>query len=442
MDFVLTGGRILDPASGLDVEADLWVRGGRIAGIGPQPMVADWQTIGIPGLIVCPGLIDVHVHLREPGQEYKETLLTGTRAAVAGGFSTVCCMPNTTPPIDRPERVRDLLLRIASDALCRVVPIGAVCLDNNPDAPADLPALLASGCAAVTDDAFPLQTSAQVANVLASAESCGALVVAHCEDKQVSAGGVMTAGDTADLMGLPGQSSEAETAAFRRWASLLPQYSNARLHVAHVSSADLVREVAAASSGLAGRLTCETAPHYFTLTEQAVLRFSADAKMNPPLRTAQDRQAIIAALQAGEIPVIATDHAPHSPEEKHRGMLDAPFGIVGLETALGLLLTELVHPGHLSLPHALALMTCNPARIFGLRAGDGTALGTLAMGAVADLTVFDPAAAWIVDPEAFQSKGRNCPFAGKRLRGRPWGVCVGGEWKSRDGALLTPGSQG
>jgi dihydroorotase len=441
MDFVLTGGRIVDPASGLDGEADLWVHGGRIAGIGERPRSADWQTIPIPGLVVCPGLIDVHVHLREPGQEHKETIRTGTRAAVAGGFTTVCCMPNTTPPVDHPERVRDLLGRVAKDALCRVLPIGAASVDNNPDVRSDFAALLSAGCVAVTDDAYPLQTCRQMDAALAAAEACGALLVAHCEDKQISGGGVMTAGPTADLLSLPGQPPEAETAAFRRWASLLPRHPGARLHVAHVSTGELAREVAAAAQKLAGRVTCETAPHYFTLTERAVLRFSADAKMNPPLRSAGDRAAIIGALRDGGISVIATDHAPHSSEEKHRGMLDAPFGIVGLETALGLVLTELVHAGHLSLPRALALMTCNPARIFGLRAPDGTPLGTLAVGAVADLTVFDPNAAWIVDPEAFQSKGRNCPFAGRRLRGRPWGVCVGGEWKSREGALLAASSE-
>jgi dihydroorotase len=442
MDFVLTGGRLIDPASGLDAEADLWVSGGRIAGIGQQPHAADWEAIAVPGLVVCPGLIDVHAHLREPGQEHKETILTGTQAAVAGGFATVCCMPNTTPPVDRPERIADLLGRIARDAVCRVLPIGSVSLDNDPDSPADISRLMACGCVAVTDDAFPLQTTEQMSVALAASESCSAPLIAHCEDKQLSAGGVMTAGTAAELMGLPGQPPEAEVVAFGRWASLLPQHPAARLHVAHVSSADLAREVAAAAHLLGGRLTCETAPHYFTLTEQAVLRFSADAKMNPPLRTAEDRKAIIAALQAGQIQVIATDHAPHSPEEKHRGMLDAPFGIVGLETALGLVLTELVHPGHLSLPQALALMTCNPARILDLRAPDGCALGTLAVGAAADITVFDPEAAWTVDPETFLSKGRNCPVAGKRLRGRPWGVCVGGDWKSREGSLLAPGSHG
>lgn len=421
----IAGGFIVDPGTGYCGPGDLFLAGGRVVGIGaPGEHGAVGRVLDAAGRVVSPGLIDLHVHLREPGQSHKETIATGTQAAVAGGFTAVCCMPNTTPVLDRPERLRELAVRVAEDAVCRVYPIGAACLDNDPERPADLGALANCGCLAATDDAFPLQTQDQRRDALLRAAAAGLPFVAHCEDKRLSADGVINEGAISRELGVPGQPDRAESEAVAAWLELAD--CGARLHLAHISTAASVAAIARACAMWGDRLTAETAPHYFALSERAVLEHGANAKMNPPLRTDADRQQVLQALAEGLIPVIASDHAPHAAEEKGRGLLEAPFGVVGLETSLGASLTALP----MAVSDVLGRLSTAPARAFGLPGGH------LAPGALADVTVFDPDEEWTVEPSVFLSKGRNTPFAGARLKGRAWATVVAGRLVWHDGQLL------
>jgi dihydroorotase len=435
---VLRGGRVIDPASGLDSVTDVWLADGCIAGLGAEPWGAAWESVDVSGLVLCPGLVDIHVHLREPGQEHKETIDSGTAAAVAGGFTTVCCMPNTTPPVERPERVAALLGRIAEAARCRVFVLGGATLEGRGEVLSDFTGLLAAGCAGITDDAIPLQSVAGMSAALRALAGLDAAFVAHCELKALSRRGVMNEGVVSEGLEVEGQPVAAESEALRRWGEAMEEGGarEARLHLAHVSARATLEVLAGLRAAGGAGLTAETAPHYFALSEAAVRDFGANAKMNPPLRSEADRRAIRAAVCDGTIGIIATDHAPHSPSEKAAGLVDAPFGVVGLETSLGVVLTELAHTGEMPLPRALAAMSCNPAQALGLRGESGGALGRLAVGADADVTVLDLEREWVVDPEGFRSKGRNTPFAGQRLRGRAWGTMVGGVWRMREYELL------
>jgi len=425
----LCGGHVIDPASGFSAHADVFVYDGHIVSIlpaGEQPAMG--ERVDVAGLLVCPGLVDMHVHLREPGQTHKETIATGTRAAVAGGFTTVCCMPNTTPALDRPERIRELRQIVGRDAACRVEVIGSISLDNDPERFSEAVALRAAGCVALTDDAFPLVTQEQRAEALRLCAIAGLPFIAHCEDKTLSAGGVMNEGQSSRELGVPGQSVEAETANAREWLKLFAL--GAHLHLAHVSAAGTVEALRAALPHWHGCLSAETAPHYFSLTDEAVLRAGPNAKMNPPLRAQLDRLAVREALVSGDLAVIATDHAPHSDGEKSTGLLQAPFGVIGLETALAVSLTELYHSGLLGFPELIARLSTNPAQLLGLPGGG------LTPGAVADLAIIDPDAHWQVASGAFHSLSRNTPFAGMTLRGRAWGTLVEGRFVYRDGELL------
>ncbi|MEN6545995.1 MAG: dihydroorotase [Armatimonadia bacterium] len=431
----LTGGHVMDPASGFSARADVFIADGQVIAIRPpgeQPPVG--QAIAVDDLIVAPGLIDLHVHLREPGQTHKETIATGTRAAVAGGFTTVCCMPNTTPPLDRPERIREVQQIIACDAACHVHVIGSISLDNDPARFADAGALKASGCIALTDDAFPLVTQEQRREALQRAAQAGLPFVAHCEDKTISHGAPINEGEASRRLGIAGQPAEAETANARQWLQLADL--GARLHLAHVSTAGTVTALARAFPQWQGRLSAETAPHYFSLTDAAVLHAGSNAKMNPPLRSDEDMQAVRQAVADGLLAAIATDHAPHTPEEKLEGHADtaeavsrAPFGIIGLETALSASLTALHHTGLMPLMAVLARFTADPARIFGLAAG------CLAPGSPANVAIIDPNAEWTVDPSTFHSKSRNTPFAGMKLKGQVWGTIVNGRFAYLDGEI-------
>ncbi len=433
-DFVLKGGTVVDPASGRMEQADVWVRAGILAGIGPEPCPGDWEPVPVPGLLIAPGLVDIHVHLRTPGQEHKETIATGTRAAVAGGFTTVACMPNTSPPVDRPERVAELARRIGEEALCRVEIIGAISIDNLNAEFVDARSMLGAGCVALTDDAFPVQEREGMQNALRAAGTGDATLIAHCEDRRFTQGGVMNLGSASEALGVTGQDSRSESESLLAWehaAQVCCPGSRPRFHVAHASSRVLLeaaRRIRQARVWPA--LTLETAPHYLALTDDAVRTHGANAKMNPPLRAEEDRLAVRAALLEGLISVIATDHAPHTPEEKAAGIVDAPFGVVGLETSLGVAFSELVHTGLMTPAECLALMTCNPARV--LWPGSELGPGFLVVGAPADITLIDSEHRWTVDPEQFQSKGRNTPFAGTELRGRPWGTIVDGRWRLRE----------
>ncbi len=411
----IRGGRVICPATGRDEQADITVSGGRIASVGEET-AAPGAVIDASGMVVCPGLIDLHVHLREPGAEQKETIETGTRAAVAGGFTTVAAMPNTQPAPDTPSHVAEIRQRIRHRAWCRVGVIGAATLANDRETLTDFQALAEAGCIAVSDDAFMLRTREQRREALRRCAEAGLRFIAHAEAEDLSAGGVIHRGEVSEQLGVPGQHPETEVRAIEAWREAWDGAGRPPLHIAHLSTAAGVRALRDWEDGP----TAETAPHYLALTHEAVLEHGANAKMNPPLRTEEDRQALIEAVRDGVVGVIATDHAPHTPDEKAAGLRDAPFGIIGLETALSVALDVLVGEAGMALPAVLGTLTSTPAALVGL------SQGRIAPGAPADLLIFDPAATWEVDPERFETLGRNTPFAGCALPGRVETVIING----------------
>ena len=427
--FTLCRVLLVDPATGREAPGSLCVEGGRVKWLGTPEAEPEGEVYDLVGLTVCPGLVDVHVHLRVPGQEHKEDLASGTSAAVAGGFTAVCAMPNTTPALDRPERIAALHERLAREARCRVYLTGAATADNQGEDLTDFAALREAGCVAITDDAFPLQTVPMMAEALRQAHEAGLPFLAHLELLDLSRRAVMTAGPVAEALGVTGQDPAAETQALLRWVEAADGIG--RLHLLHLTTAATARLLHYLRPGpFFDRISGETAPHYLLLTAEAVQRWGTAAKMNPPLREERDRRALLGALRNGDIEVLATDHAPHAPEEKALGLAEAPFGITGLETALGLTITHLVNTGHLTLLQALAKLSTNPARLLGLPGG------TLEPGSPADLTIIDLHKQWTVDPAQFRSKGKATPFAGERLVGKAWGTIVGGEWRMREGEVL------
>ena len=418
IDLVITGGRVLDPARGLDRVADVLIDAGRVAGVVPGgDAPAARVRIDAHGLWVTPGLVDVHVHLREPGGEHKETIATGVAAAVAGGFTTVAAMANTQPVNDDPEVTRWILARAAAADLARVLPIAAVTKGLAGETLTDFAALRAAGAVAFSDDGMPIADAEIMRRALAEARRSDATIIAHEDDGAVACGGVMHAGAVAARLGLPGMPADAEAAMVARDCELAA-VTGGRVHVAHLSTAGAVAAVRAGRAAGAP-VTAEATPHHLTLDEEAVTQYGTDAKMNPPLRTAADVAAVRAALADGTIEVIASDHAPHAADEKARGMRAAPFGVVGLETTVGLVLA-LVHAGALTPTTAIRALSVGPAAALGLAAG------RLADGAPADVTLIDPERRWVVDPATFRSRSRNTPFAGRALRGRAVGVCIGG----------------
>jgi len=434
-DLVIRGAKVVDPAEAFERPADVYVRDGVILDIAPpDEALPAAETLDADGLVLCPGLVDIHVHLRQPGGEHKETIATGTRAALAGGFTTVACMPNTDPPLDRPERLRLLLDVLRRDAACEVHPIAAAILDRDPERLSDFAALKEAGAVAISDDAMPLQDLGVMRRALLAAEHASLTFIAHPELECVGGDGVCGDPEVAAELGIPYADPAREAEGIRAWqqaAATLPSRGRAALHIAHLSSAQAIAafEEFSESSHLR-RLSAETCPHYFTLTADALRTAGPDAKMNPPLRTAADVEAAKEALRRGLINVIATDHAPHASHEKARGLLAAPAGIVGLETALGLVLEYLVRPGILTLSQALSKMTWHPAAALGIEAG------RLAVGMPANLTLIDTDATWTVDSRRFYSKSRNTPFNGWQLRGRAVMVFLRGRLVMRDGEVL------
>jgi dihydroorotase len=407
---VLQGGRILDPSQQIDQEGDLVIEDGKIAGIVAPGSARGEITRDVRGKLVTPGLIDVHVHLREPGFEYKEDIESGTRAAAAGGFTAVCCMPNTNPAIDTAAVVRQIIERAQQVGSARVYPIAALTRGMEGGQLSEIADLKAAGAVAISDDAFPIQNAETMRRGMEYCAQFGLTLMTHNEEKTLTVGGVMNEGLTSTVMGLPGIPRVAEDIAAAR-NILLAQLTGCRLHLLHISTAgtvELLRQ--AKASGIA--VTGETAPHYWTLTDAACEGYNTNAKMNPPLRTQEDNAAILRGLADGTIDVIATDHAPHAPHEKEREFDQAPFGILGLETCFACVYTHLVKPGVLSLSDAIAKMTSAPAQLFGLPGG------TLQTGAPADVSVFDLETVWIVDPAQSRSKSRNTPFSGWQLQGR------------------------
>lgn len=416
MRLLLTGGRLLCPATGRDEAGDLLIDGGEIAAVGGRIEAGDAQAIDCAGRVVAPGLIDVHVHLREPGQEYKETIATGAAAAAAGGFTQVCCMPNTDPVNDT-RAVTDLILDRASGAAARVRPVGAITRGLAGQELSEMGELAEAGCVAVSDDGRPVASSRMLRRAMEYAAGFGLPVICHSEDLALSAGGSMHEGPTATRLGLEGIPAQAEVCAVERDCQLA-LLTGARVHIAHVSCAGSVAAVARAKEAGA-RVTAETCPHYLALVDEDVGLYDTHKKMNPPLRSAADRQAVRQGLASGVIDALATDHAPHSVLEKLVEFDQAAFGVVGLETALGVGLW-LVAEGALSLARLVEALTASPAACLGLPGG------SLAPGGPADVAVIDPERQWRVEAAAFQSLGRNTAFEGWRLPGRAIMTICGG----------------
>ncbi len=419
MDLLIKGGRVIDPAQGIDEILDILVADGRIRELGKRIGVGKGvEVIEANGLLVFPGLIDMHVHLRDPGLEYKEDIVTGSRAAAAGGFTSVACMPNTSPVNDKRMVTEYIVNKSKAEALVNVFPIGAITLGSSGDDLVDMAELKAAGCVALSDDGRPVANAAMMRRALECAAETGIMVIAHAEELTLVGEGVMNEGNTSRALGLAGIPRAAEDIAVARDV-YLAEFTGSPLHIAHVSTAGSVRIIRDAKArGV--RVTCETAPHYFSLTDDAVASRKANAKMNPPLREAADVAAIKAGLADGTIDAIATDHAPHQLHEKDIDFKRALNGIIGLETALPLSL-KLVEERVLGIEALVEKMSLNPARILGIDRG------TLQTGAVGDITIVDTALEWVVEADRLASKSKNSPWIGERMKGRAVYAIVGGK---------------
>lgn len=422
---LLEGGRLVDPRGGLDREADLWVEDGEIVaiGAGPEGFEPD-ERIAAHGHVVAPGFVDMHVHLREPGFEYKETIASGTRAAAAGGFTAVACMPNTDPVNDRRAVTEFIVERAEDRGVVPVHPIGAVSVGQAGEALAEIGEMVDAGCVAFSDDGYPVATAQLMRKALEYTSMFEVPVIDHCEETSMTRGSVMHEGDVSAALGLRGWPAAAEDIVVAR-DLLLAEATGGKLHLAHLSTEgamQLVRE--AKARGI--EATCEVMTHHFALTDEAVRGFDTNTKMNPPLRSERDRQALLEAIADGTVDVIATDHAPHHRDEKLREFDEAPFGIVGLETAVPLACTHLLHGGVVNLGRLVELMAIHPRRILGIDAAE------IAVGSRAHLTVIDLDHERAVDASTFASKSRNTPFDGVVLRGWPRATIVAGRlaWRA------------
>jgi dihydroorotase len=409
MNLLIKGGRVIDPSQKLDDTLDVLVENGLVKELGKGLAApAGVETIDAAGKYVVPGLIDMHVHLRDPGLEYKEDIVSGTRAAAAGGFTSVCCMPNTKPVIDNKAIASYIINKARTEGFANVFPVGSITYGLNGERMSEMGELKEAGCVAVSDDGRPVNNPELMRRALEYARGMGILVITHAEELSLVGEGVMNEGFTSTEIGLKGIPRIAEDIATARDV-MLAEYTGSPIHIAHVSTEGSVRVIREAK-GRGVRVTCETAPHYFTLTDDAVRGYRTNAKMNPPLREAADVAAIKAGLQDGTIDAIATDHAPHHLDEKDVEFDAAMNGIIGLETSLPLSL-KLVEEGTLALGVLIEKMSCNPSDILGLQRG------TLKAGSVADITVIDPAAQWTVEADKLASKSKNSPFLGWQVTG-------------------------
>ena len=414
---LIKNGRVLDPARKTDAALDVLLDGDRIAEVAPAGKITSkngLETFDAAGLIVAPGFIDLHAHLREPGQESSETIETGTRAAARGGFTAVCCMPNTRPVNDSASVTRFILDRAKTGASVRVWPIGAASLGSKGEAIAEIAAMKQAGIVAVSDDGKPIATAKLARQVMDYCRSLDIPVIEHAEDVSLAAGAVMREGITSTRMGLAGMPAAAESVCVARDVQLA-ELTGARLHIAHLSAKASLEQVRAAKQrGL--RVTCEVTPHHFTLTDEDV-QYDSRYKMNPPLAAREDRDALLAGLADGTVDAIATDHAPHEPALKDVEFDRAPFGITGFETALALALEQLVHSGRIPLMRLVELFTTGPARVLGMER-------TIAPGQPADLTIFSTDRQWTFRADASASKSRNSPFDGRQFKGAPVATIV------------------
>jgi dihydroorotase len=413
---LIKNGRLLDPASKTDARHDVLLHGGRITRIGPDLSVSDAEIFDATDLIVAPGFIDLHCHLREPGQEMSETIETGTRSAARGGFTAVCCMPNTQPVNDNASVTRAIVERAAALGTVRVWPIGAASVGSKGEALAEIAAMKDAGIVAVSDDGKPVATARLMRQVMDYCAGLDLPVIDHCEDPSLFAGGVMREGPRSIRLGLKGIPAQSESICAGRDVELAG-LTRARLHIAHMSTTGALEYVRLAkSAGL--HVTCEITPHHFTLIDEDV-RYDSNYKMNPPLASREDRAALIEGLADGTVDAIATDHAPHHPASKDVEFDRAPFGITGFETALALALDELVHPGKISLLRMVELFTTGPAHVLGLHS-------KIAEGQPADLTIFSPTLAWTYRSSESPSKSRNTPFDNRSFHGAPVATIVSG----------------
>jgi len=429
---LIQGGRIIDPSRGIDETGSLLITEGKISRLGrgeiapPEP---GCDTLHARGLIVCPGFVDLHCHLRQPGFEDKETIATGSQAAARGGFSTICCMPNTSPPLDSRATVDYVKSTAASEGVVRILPIGCISKGREGEELAPMSELASAGVIAYSDDGNPVLNSNLMRQALDCSRGLGLPIIDHTEDTLLSEGGLMNEGIISTKLGLRGIPAAAEEIMIAR-DLILAQLTEARLHIAHVStegSVDLIRR--GKEKGI--KVTAEVTPHHLTLTEEKVIGYNTNAKVNPPLRTKRDTQALIQGLKENVIDAIATDHAPHTEADKLVDFALAAFGISGFETALGSLLS-LVHNGQLTLNTLISKLTCAPAKIIGNKYGR---LGSLEVGVSADVTIFDPDMEWIVDTKAFASKGKNTPLAGSRLKGRVMATISQGKLVYKDDSI-------
>jgi dihydroorotase len=422
MKRLLKGGRLIDPANGIDGVQDVLIDGDRITRVGRDLPVDDAAVVEIPaGFVVCPGFIDMHVHLREPGQEHKETVATGTAAAVAGGFTAVACMPNTNPVNDNANVTAYILAKAAEAKLARVYPVGAVSRGSKGELLADIAELRQAGCVAITDDGHPVATAILLRRAMEYAGMFAMPVIEHCEDPSLKGDAVAHEGYHAAALGLRGMPGACEALGVERGV-LLSELTGSAFHVAHMSARASLRAVRKAKEAGA-RVTCEVSPHHFTLTDESLaspVPYDTNVKMNPPLREAADRDAMLAGIADGSVDAIATDHAPHHYDEKKVEFDRAPFGIVGLETAVPLALDRLVHAGLIRLPRLVELLSVHPARILRVPGG------TLSPGVPADVTILAPDLNVRIEAAALRSRSKNTPFDGWELRGGIAATIVGG----------------
>ena len=418
MGILLKNADFIDPIAQTVAHTDLLVEEGRIAALGEHLPEGGHQVIDLTGKYLCPGLVDMHVHLRDPGLTAKEDIASGTRAAAAGGFTAVCCMPNTKPAIDSVETVDYVNQKTAQVGSCRVYPIAAVTVGQQGQQLTDFASLSRAGAIAFSDDGVPVDSAKRMRDALLTAKELDKIVISHCEDREMVMNYGVNEGEVSRKLALPGRPAIAEDLMVARDLMLAAE-TGAHVHIAHVStagSAALIREAKARGVNV----TAETCPQYFTFTEQEILKKGTAARVNPPLRTEADREAILAAVLDGTLDCIVTDHAPHTPDEKARPLPEAPSGMVGLETSLGACLTHLVRPGHLTIPQLIAKMTAVPASILGLPVATK-------VGDAADLMAFDYDETWTVDPAQFRSKGRSTVFTGETLTGRVVLTLCGGK---------------